>query len=196
MKSQKAKLRKEIRSKLASLSAEEKDRRSEQIIAQLQKIEVYQSAQVVLLYLSTENEVHTHREIKRLLEAQEKTIVIPFCEGNELSLFRLESFEDLTPGAYGILEPLQKLRNNEVRHIDPETIDVALIPGIAFDENGSRLGQGKGYYDRFLSQVGVQYTIRIGLCFDEQLIPQVPREAHDQVLHMVVSEKGLLTTNN
>ena len=88
--------------------------------------------------------------------------------------------EDLRAGVFGLLEPTGS------PYAALESIDLALIPGVAFDRNGGRLGHGKAYYDRFLAQSSLQQLRRVGVCFDFQVVPAVPVEAHDVLLHRLI----------
>ena len=85
---------------------------------------------------------------------------------------------DLQQGAYGIMEPCGEV------FTDYDSIDVAIIPGMAFDKQGHRLGRGKGYYDRFLSKIPKVY--KIGLCFSWQLVDEVPCDEHDIIMDEII----------
>ena len=87
--------------------------------------------------------------------------------------------QDLQAGAFGILEPTGKL------FTDYEKIDVVVVPGMAFDKEGHRLGRGKGYYDRFLAKI--RNTYKIGLCFPWQLVDNVPTDEHDILMDEIMT---------
>ena len=95
----------------------------------------------------------------------------------EIELHHYTGPHDLQPGAFGIMEP------TGTPVADPSTVDVAVIPGMAFDAAGHRLGRGKGYYDRLLSRM--PHTYRIGLCHAWQLVPHVPTDDHDVCMHRI-----------
>ena len=134
-------------------------------------------AKVVLAYYSLPDEVDTHVLIDELV-AEGKTVLLPkVLDDTTMELRRYTGQQDLSEGAYHIMEPVG------MPFTDLSKIDVALIPGIAFDAQGHRLGRGKGYYDRFLSLVNTQ---TIGLCFDFQKVAEVPVDAHDRVVDRVV----------
>ena len=95
-----------------------------------------------------------------------------------MELRRYTGTSSLQPGAYGIMEPVGE------RFTDYATIDIAVVPGMAFDAQGHRLGRGKGYYDRFLAKVPDVY--KIGLCFSWQMVDEVPSEANDIMMDEVV----------
>ena len=113
------------------------------------------------------------------LAGQGKTVLLPrVISDTDMELRRYTGRQDLQPGAYGILEPVGEL------FTDYEKIDVAIVPGMAFDAEGHRLGRGKGYYDRFLSRV--PYIYKIGLCFAWQMVEQIPCDEHDILMDEVI----------
>ena len=133
---------------------------------------------VVMAYYSLSDEVCTHQLIDELVAAG-KTVLLPKVLDDEtMELRRYQSVADLREGAFHIMEPVGE------PFTDYEQIEVALIPGVAFDAEGHRLGRGKGYYDRFLQSLP---TVRkIGVCFDFQKVESVPFEAHDVIVDIVV----------
>ena len=102
---------------------------------------------------------------------------------SELFHSQLNSFEDLRPGALGVLEPSPEQRIA----LTPESFDLVIVPGVAFDRFGGRLGYGKGYYDRFLDQTS---AFRLALAFDFQLLETVPTEMHDVPMDGILTENG------
>lgn len=90
--------------------------------------------------------------------------------------------DDLKKGAYGILEP------SVVKTADEKDIDVILVPGLAFDRHGGRMGFGKGYYDRLLE---TSIAVKIGLCYDFQLFDTIPTESHDVPMDFIITEKEI-----
>ena len=134
-------------------------------------------AKVVLAYYSLPDEVDTHVLIDELV-AEGKTVLLPkVLDDTTMELRRYTGLQDLCEGAYHIMEPVG------MTFTDLSQIDVALIPGVAFDAQGHRLGRGKGYYDRFLSLIS---TKTLGLCFDFQKVAEVPVEAQDVAVDKVV----------
>lgn len=128
-------------------------------------------SKVVMLYCALPDEVPTQGVMDELV-AQGKTVLLPrVVNDTEMELRRYTGNKDLCKGAYGILEPTGEV------FTDYDAIDVAIIPGVAFDEDGHRLGRGKGYYDRFLARVPNLY--KIGLCFSWQMVAHIPCDEHD-----------------
>ena len=173
--STKQEMRKMIRLRKQQHTADE----SSVIIARLKANPRFSQAQTLLLYSALPDEVQTQSLLDELTEAG-KTVLLPKVVSNEdMELRRYTGKADLQPGAYGILEPAG------TRYTDYATIDVAVVPGIAFDAQGHRLGRGKGYYDRFLAKIPDVY--KIGLCFSWQIVDEVPSEANDIMMDEVVS---------
>ena len=134
-------------------------------------------AKVILAYYSLPDEVDTHTLIQELV-AEGKTVLLPkVLDDTTMELRQYAGPQDLSEGAYHIMEPMG------APFKDFSQIDVALIPGLAFDTNGHRLGRGKGYYDRFLTA----FTGKtIGVCFDFHKVAEVPVDAHDVAVDSVV----------
>jgi len=187
---QKSELRKQIRKRRIDLP--NRRQLGEQIQYAVENLPVCQSAQSVMVYVGYRSEVRTDALIPRLLEAG-KTVYVPWCDEDELRLFRLETASELTPGAFGILEPPAELREDPKRAGQPSELDIVLVPGLAFDRAGGRLGQGKGYYDRLLSNVSDDCVI-VGLAFDIQMVQRVPVEIHDIAIDFVVTELEVIVT--
>ena len=158
---------------------------SQKICDRLIDTEIFQKANCVALYYALEDEVRTSGIIKEWYK--KKTIGLPVISGENID-FHLYTGEDyLKKGVFGISEPA----SGEI--ITPENIDLYIIPGIAFDRNGNRIGRGKGYYDRYLH--GIDKPI-IGVCFDFQLIEMVPAEKHDIKMTMVITENVTLSLHH
>ena len=135
-------------------------------------------ARIVLLYSALPDEVPTLPLLNRLT-TEGKTVLLPrVVSDTDMELRRYTGPNDLEPGAFGIMEPTGEL------FTDYDLIDVAVVPGMAFDREGHRLGRGKGYYDRFLAQL--PHIYKIGICFPFQLVDKVPADAHDMLMDEVV----------
>ena len=135
-------------------------------------------SRTILVYSALPDEVPT-QALLDLLVKQGKTVLLPrVISDTDMELRCYTGRHDLQEGAYGILEP------NGALFTDYDTIDVAIVPGMAFDTEGHRLGRGKGYYDRFLARV--PYLYKIGLCFSWQIVDCVPHDEHDIVMDEVI----------
>jgi len=164
-----------------SLSKETIAEKSRKIIGKLVKLEEYNNASVIMPYISLNIEVNTREFIKN--ELSKKNIVVPFVFGDNIKVSILKDFSNLNKGQFGVLEPVKKEEFNG-------KIDLVLVPGVAFDEKGSRIGFGKGYYDRFLDKF--KDSLKIGLAFEEQIIDSVPAEEHDHSVDMIITEKRVI----
>ncbi len=177
-------LRKQIIEKRKDLLRKEVIEKSNSIKEKLFSLDEFKKARVILFYASYDNEVFTHDMIKECLSVG-KTVVVPISntKNNTLSLSRLNNWDDLEIGAYGILEP------KEVFEVDLESIDIVIVPGVAFDEKGKRLGHGKGYYDRLLKDFN---GLSIGLGFEFQIVENVPVGKYDLPVIIIITEKRII----
>lgn len=138
----------------------------------------WQQATTVLLYHALSDEVDT----SLLLQQTDKRILLPVVVGEELELREYDG--RLEKGAYGIMEP--KGESNAL--LDGNKAEaLAIVPGMAFDMAGHRLGRGKGYYDRLFASLPSTDVYKIGICYDFQLLEEVPAETHDIVMDEVIS---------
>ena len=173
---EKKELRKYIRELKRRYTPEEKRERSYPLWKKLEQNECFQQAEVVLGYWSMEDEVYTHDFI--IEWAKEKTFLLPCVRGDELELRYFDSEEALCPGeAFAIPEPVGTL------FTDLSLIDFVIVPGVAFDARGNRLGRGKGYYDRILKYCR---AYKAGLCFDFQFVDEVPIDGNDVRMDIVI----------
>ena len=168
-------IREDMRAKRRALSKDEVKIKSDEIRQRLLGVERVKQAKTICTFISA---------FKELWE-QDKKIVVPITdiESGTLSLSYINSMDDMKKGAYGILEP------KTVRKADENNIDVILVPGLAFDRNGGRMGFGKGYYDRLLES---SKAVKIGLCYDFQILEKIPTESHDVPMNFVITEKEIL----
>lgn len=155
--------------------------KSKAISAQL--IPFLDNASTVMCYLSAFNEPRTDDIIGRLF-SEGKRIVVPVTDTGTCTIIPsyLTSPDKLRTGAYGIREPI------ECAPAQISDIDISIIPGVAFDRSGMRIGFGKGYYDRFLAEFE---GLKIGLCYDFQLYESVPHDEHDIAMDIIITE-GML----
>jgi 5-formyltetrahydrofolate cyclo-ligase len=179
MEIEKKRLRAGIRKELAKTLPET----SAAIRSALQALESWRTARTVLTYhpLSTEVDL-----LPLLTEESTKEWVFPRVDGDGLTLHRWDHDACWCTGRFGIREPDPDFWPEA----DLESIDLALIPGLAFDGKGNRLGRGKGYYDRLLSRAGFR-ALRIGIVTERYLLREIPRETHDIVMNLVVTESSV-----
>lgn len=144
----------------------------------------FSAATTLALYSPIQNEVYTE-EIFRQACARGKRVVYPRVEGAGLAFFAVSGRDDLQVGNFGILEP------RGTQPVPVAKIDLLLVPGVAFDLGGHRLGYGKGYYDRLLSHRAKEVYL-VGFCFEFQLLSSLPSEIHDVRMDLLVTEQRTL----
>jgi 5-formyltetrahydrofolate cyclo-ligase len=145
-------------------------------------LKVFRLAKTVCCYVSLPDEVQTGPLIMRMLEAG-KRVVVPKVQGRRLALFEVrDPARELASGAFGVLEPTP----GALRPVALERLDLVLVPGLAFDRRGHRLGRGEGYFDRLLARLP-KSTPTIGVCYDFQRVDRLPNEPHDQAVGAVIS---------
>lgn len=140
----------------------------------------WQQADTLLLYYPLPDEVDVRLLVAAAYRAG-KRVLLPVCVGEELELRLYEGEASLAQGAFGIMEPQGTLFPVS----DYAEIQFVAVPGMAFDAAGHRLGRGKGYYDRLLPQLPGAHLM--GICYDFQLLPGIPTEPHDCMVHEVVA---------
>jgi 5-formyltetrahydrofolate cyclo-ligase len=178
----KRELRATLLAKLKSQPEDRRRRKSQAIRRKLYRLEAFRRARTVLCYVALPYEVQTWPLITRMLRAGTR-VAVPRVEGNQLLLSEVrDPARELAPGAFGVLEPAA----GRVRPVRPDAIDLILVPGLAFDHDGHRLGHGYGYFDRLLERLPAQ-TFRVGVCFDFQLIDHLPTRPHDQAVGQVLA---------
>jgi 5-formyltetrahydrofolate cyclo-ligase len=178
-KNPKAELRRSLIHTRRSLPPETWRHQSDRLCRHLQAAPPFAQAQTLLAYLSFRQEP----DLSPLFST--KQWGIPRCVGKSL-LWHHWSPDALQPGAYGILEPVAT-----APLIDPATVDLILVPAVAIDSQGYRLGYGGGFYDRCLSHPAWSAKLTIGIVFDFALLPELPIEPWDRPLHGVCTESGL-----
>ena len=172
----KSELRKSIREQKRKYAADQLLSWSAAIISELERQKEFIEAKTIVAYCSLPDEVNTRDFINRW--AGKKEIVLPVVKGESLELRRYSPEEELIKGAFGISEPTGTVVTDYFQ------IDLAIVPGMAFDKEGNRLGRGKGFYDRLLPHLT---AYKVGICFPFQLVESVPTEATDVRMNAVIT---------
>lgn len=179
----KDRLRRRLLKKRSTLSHKSVISKSDQIFKKIILFREIKNADNFLIYLSKDNEVDTKRIIDYLL-SRKRTILVPAFLTSEgtYKIVRFSGFDNLEAGLYQILQPK-----------DPDLataglIDVVIIPGIGFDKMGTRLGYGKGVYDQLLAD---SPAFKIGLAYHFQVVDGLPKEAHDLVVNVIITESKI-----
>lgn len=166
-----------------SLSKEEILAKSIQIKNRLFGLQQYMNSRTIMFFVSFNSEVSTHDMIKEALK--NKTVVVPKVAHHEIEPSVIIDFGNLVQsGKFGILEPIETMK------IAYKNIGMVLVPGIAFDGEGHRIGYGFGYYDKFLRKV--PKAVKVGLCFDFQVADLIPHEEHDVPVDFIVTDERVL----
>lgn len=176
-------LRELILAKRNMLPEAEITEKSKKIENNLFNLNEFKKSKTIMFFVSFKNEISTHQMIKNSL--RKKNVVVPKVIGHEIEPSVIIDFDNLVPtGKFSIPEPI------EIMKIAYKHIDLVLVPGIAFDKKGHRIGYGLGYYDKFLKKV--PKAVKIGLCFDFQIVDEIPREEHDVAVDFVITEERVI----
>ncbi|AVX21363.1 MAG: 5-formyltetrahydrofolate cyclo-ligase [Bacillota bacterium] len=184
----KKELRRQVLAARQNLTPEEVGEKSRQIIAALLDLPEIKAAETVMAYMDFRQEVETGPLLQELLRLG-KRVVLPVTdvENKVLLLYQIQDLErDIEPGVWGIRQPKTILPR-----LVPTELDVVIVPGVAFDYRGYRLGYGGGFYDRFLPQTRPDCRW-LAPIFELQLVPDVHPEAHDCRMHRLVTEERTL----
>ncbi len=183
----KSRLRGEAKMRREAHPESERIAKSGRIAEKLFSLPEFKKAKTILFYASTKHEVHTHEMIVRAL-LQGKRVAVPLTDMkcHCLHLSEVKSLGDLAAGRFGILEPTKET----FRPVQPGEVDLVIVPGIAFDSHGNRIGYGMGFYDSLLRQM--RHAKAIALAFEFQVVDEIPAEAHDVRVHHVVTEERVI----
>lgn len=168
---------------------EQKDELSRAICEKFVALPEYAAAATVMFYVDVRAEVRTRHFLPAAL-GRGKRIVVPYCVDGELELFHLENMDELSIGMYKILEPKDELRARADKRVAVEELDLVMVPGVAFDARGARMGHGKGYYDKLLEHARAD-TPLVALAFECQMFPEIPTQAHDVFMDLILTERAV-----
>lgn len=180
---EKAAAREEMRARRKALGAEERETLQSQALTRLLSVPELHQAEWVYPFVSCRTEIDTWELIRSLLKQEKQRIAVPRVEGTVMEFVEIHAWQDLQPGTMGILEP-----------VDGEVVAAAhgvmLIPGLAFDRTGNRVGYGAGYYDKYLEQHDGADLYTLAYAFDFQVVDQIGAEAHDRKVDAIVTDQG------
>lgn len=179
-------IRTNILQKRLQMKKEEVIQKSERITTSFLKLEQYLAANLIYLYMDFRNEVMTNLIIEDARKNGKK-IAIPKVVGNQMMFYALQDEKVLKEGFFGIREP-------ERIHPITETDALMIVPGIAFEERGYRIGYGKGFYDQYLTKHKIQQTI--ALSYELQMVEQIPYDAYDIAMDWILTEERFICCQN
>lgn len=185
----KAQIRRSIRDQRLTLSENEWQVKSALIHQRLFAQPEFSKAEIIAFYMAIDGEVRTQEMVREAL-GQGKKVLIPklYREADPLLLSEIRDIDaELKRGPWGILEP----REQYLRPIPLAEVELIIVPAVAFDVKGGRVGFGKGYYDRMLARAGGSVRL-IGLAFEFQVVPEVPQLAHDISVHKIITEERVI----
>ena len=170
----KNKMRELLVQKRRVMSASDRQMYSQQILDQLEQMTCFLEAKTILLYYPIQNEVDVLPLVKKY--KREKTLLFPVSHRRGMTVHPYAGNEHMHRGKFGIPEPTTPAYDGE--------IDLVIVPAVAFDAKGRRLGRGGGYYDRFIKKL--THTVLVGVGYDFQLVDEVPASRHDQRVHRII----------
>lgn len=176
----------DIIEKIENMPEETREKRQKAVEERLFDFANFIEAKVVLIYMKRRCEVDTLDIIKRSIKSGKK-IVLPLIdrEKNRTTLYKIENMkEDLHTGADDILEPSP----DKCKPVPPDQIDIAIVPGMIFDEKGGRLGIHDNFYDKFIAKLPLT-TRKVALAFEEQVVTQVPADSRNKFIDIIITDK-------
>jgi 5-formyltetrahydrofolate cyclo-ligase len=186
-------MKKEFRKKVLDLRNNQDinsvDHNSKLIIQKLLNMDEVKKAKTIMTYLDFNNEVKTDKLINTLIYLDKKVLIpITILKEKKLIPSEIRNLDsELKIGTFGIREPMEQF----IRPVDNKEIDLVIVPGVAYDENGYRLGYGGGFYDRFLQTLRDDVTT-VGVAFDLQIFDNIPKEPHDAQLDYIITQSKIL----
>ncbi len=186
IKDTKSELRRSIQNRLKELTDQERAVKTEAIENRLFEFANFLEAKIVLLYLNNSAGVDTRRILKRAYQYR-KIVVLPlFGEDRPgVKLYKVDDLRaDMKSGPVGTLRP----DTERCKRVPIDRVDIAIIPSVAVDEKGGRIGSGSGNYDRLMPKLAVT-TRKVALALEDQIVPQVPMESHDRHVDIIITEK-------
>ena len=185
----KSQIREEIAQNMTTLSAKEVNEKTKAIEDRLFDFANFLESKIALMYVNNEHEVRTGNILPRAFQYN-KIVVLPAYtpESFEMTLKKVDNLKkDLVMGPRNILQP----HDTRCKIVPIEKIDIAIIPAVALDEKGGRIGSGEGYYDRLIPNLSIT-TRKVALALEAQIVPQIPIESHDKHVDIIITEKRVI----
>jgi len=185
----KIQIRADIANTISALAENEIQDKTSAVENRLFEFANFLESKIALLYVNGNLEIQTQSIIQKSYRYN-KIVVLPAFdpESFTMTLMKVDSFKQgLRSGPRGVLEP----DASKCKVVPMDRIDIAIIPGVAFDEKGGRIGSGTGYYDRLIPRLAIT-TRKVALTLEEQLVPQVPMESHDKHVDIIITDKRII----
>ena len=189
VKARKSEIRRDTVARRDALTKKQHAEKSGAIMERLFEFANFLESRIVLFYLSHKSEVDTEPMIRKAL-ALEKIVALPLIDEEKGGIvpFKVDNLDgDTGPGYRGIREPIPQ----RCKEIPVQQVNLAIIPGIAFDVRGGRIGYGTGFYDRFIPDLDIT-TRKVALAFECQIVPQIPMEPHDRYTDIIITEERIV----
>jgi 5-formyltetrahydrofolate cyclo-ligase len=184
----KAALRERMRQVRAAIPQAGRARLAARVEERLFSMPEVRRARIVMLFASFGSEIPTEAIVRRL-DAEGRTVLLPFVADDELGAARYRPGDPITASALGPMEPAARVP------FHPSEIDVVILPGLAFDGRGGRLGYGGAHYDRYLARLPAA-ALRVGIAFHQQVVDEVPADLRDELVDVVVTDRGVIRTGS
>ncbi len=185
----KSQIREEIAQKIGALSAKEVAAKTKAIEDRLFNFANFLESKIALLYVNNKHEIQSQNILQRAFHYG-KIVVLPAynAENFEMTLKKVDDLnKDLQAGPRNILQP----HETRCKIVPLDKVDIAIIPAVALDEKGGRIGSGEGYYDRLIPKLAVT-TRKVALAFETQIVLQVPIESHDKHVDIIITEDRVI----
>ena len=182
-------IRNDVARAMDALSEKEVEEKTRQIEARLFEFANFLESNISLLYINHGVEVNTRGILDRCLGYNKIAVLPAFnMDTYKMTLMKVDNLDtDLKPGPRGMLEPDPE----KCKIVPIERIDIAIIPGVALDEKGGRIGSGEGFYDRLIPKLPIT-TRKVSLAFENQIVPLVPMESHDKYVDIIITDKRII----
>jgi 5-formyltetrahydrofolate cyclo-ligase len=184
-------LRKEIIEKRNSFDLFKREQMDKEIYIKFYETQYYKNAEKIFIYISYASEINTKEIIRKALKDNKK-IYVPRTElkTRHMDAVEITSLDNLIESTYGILEP-----SKEAPHIDPNELDLIVVPGVAFDKNGGRMGYGAGFYDRYFKKIkkeNIKKIVKLALAYELQMLDEVPMNEQDVPVDYIITENQII----
>ncbi|MGE0084940.1 MAG: 5-formyltetrahydrofolate cyclo-ligase [Desulfococcaceae bacterium] len=190
IREKKLSIRQEMEQMMTELPAGERDEKTKIIEDRLFEFANFVESRIPLLYISQGFEIASESIIRKSYK-QHKIVVLPVFEKDKrnVRLLKVDDFDnDLRPGGVrGVPEPDPE----KCKKVPLDKVDIAIIPGLVFDEKGGRIGSGMGYYDRLIPKLS-STTRKVALCLEKQIVPLVPMETHDKYVDIIITDQRII----